>query len=64
MNSIAGMHAVREALRSGAAYVYGDRLESKSEADAFKTLLDAELNTLSLANPRHGKDPAKRLISG
>ncbi|HVE12656.1 MAG TPA: AAA family ATPase, partial [Elusimicrobiota bacterium] len=50
---------IKEALRQGAAYVYGDRLESEAELKDFKTLLADSVKRLGLAQPEHGKDAAK-----
>ncbi|MBI5200340.1 MAG: AAA family ATPase, partial [Elusimicrobia bacterium] len=56
---------VKEAIRAGAAYVYGDRLELDAERTAFDRELASAVGSLRLARPEHGKDAAlaKKLLA-
>ncbi|MFA6002763.1 MAG: AAA family ATPase [Elusimicrobiota bacterium] len=52
-------YGIKEAIRRGAAYVYGDRIEVDQEAKDFTDLLANEIKGLNLSQPQHGKDAAK-----
>jgi MoxR-like ATPase/Mg-chelatase subunit ChlD len=50
---------VTEALKRGAVYVYGDRLNSEKERKEFDSTLSSALSTLKLSQKDFGKDPKK-----
>jgi len=52
-------YGIKEAARRGAAYVYGDRLESEAEYKEFSQALDESIKGLKLAKADHGQDKAK-----
>jgi Zn-dependent protease with chaperone function/MoxR-like ATPase len=49
---------IKEAVREGARYIYGDRLENEAERSRFDAALATDSKGLKLASPLQGKDDA------